>query len=298
MNDQARRLRELTAFYYADKKKNNVLSSPRRCISIAVSSGKGGVGKSNVSVYLAQTLALLNKKVLLFDADIGLANIHILLGINPRKTFKDVIDGRCSINDAMYGGPAGITIIPGTTGFKEIVEVSSHRMYELLQMLKKIENRYDYLIIDSSAGIGQQVISFAQHVDIPLVVMSPDPTSLTDAYTLIKILGHYHSFSPHVIVNMARSAKEGLETIDKLSLLLKRFLKLSLENYLILPYDQSIAQAVKGQGDVMRINPNTLFIHRLKEYARLLTGKTKNTRDGFFGRILNKNYQDTVKIAL
>ena len=134
------------------------------------------------------------------------------------------------------------------------------------------------------------MISFAQHVDIPIVVLSPDPTSLADAYTLIKILAHYHSLPPHVIVNMARSSKEGIETVEKISSLIRKFLRLSLESYLVLPYDQLIARAVKGQCDVMNINPNALFIHRLKQYARLLTGTKKKSKEGFFSRILHKNF--------
>ena len=215
MNDQAQKLRELAKNRQyigtaADTARNVGIS---KCRSIAVTSGKGGVGKTNIALFLAVTIAAARKRVLLMDADLGLANVHILLGIAPEHNISHFIEGECGLEKVICKGPGGIDILPGASGLEKLANLDSGRLELLQKEFSKLERNYDFLLIDTGAGIGASVTQFASRADTALLVMTPEPTSLAEAYAMVKILYEKASQRIAVIVNMVSSEKEGVETL-------------------------------------------------------------------------------------
>ena len=193
MNDQAQRLRELARsreiVSSADNSPNsNVTPATVRCKSIAVTSGKGGVGKTNIALSLAVSLASLKKKVLLLDADLGLANVHILLGLAPRYNLSHFFDQSCTLEQVIIKGVGGVDILPGASGLEELANLDLGHLELLQHHFYNLEEQYDFMIIDTGAGIGANVIRFASRADQVVLVMSPEPTSLADAYAMVKVL--------------------------------------------------------------------------------------------------------------
>ncbi len=155
---------------------------------IAVTGGKGGVGKTNVSVNLSLALAELGRRVMLLDADLGLANVDVLLGLTPKHTLADVIEGRCELRDVLLQGPGGIRIVPAASGTQSMVHLSPAQHAGLIQAFSDIGDNLDVLVIDTAAGIGESVVSFVRAAQEVLLVVCDEPTSITDAYALIKLL--------------------------------------------------------------------------------------------------------------
>jgi len=176
MTDQAQKLRELAAA---------AREQPR---IITVTSGKGGVGKSNVVINLATALSRMGKRVLIIDADLGLANIDILLGLRNRFNLQDVIEGRMTLKDVVVLGPAGIKVIPGSSGIPRIANMSSRKRQEFIASFKELENEADIILIDTSAGMTKNVIKFALLADDIILVTTPEPSAITDAYAMIKVI--------------------------------------------------------------------------------------------------------------
>jgi len=173
---------------------------------IAVTGGKGGVGKTNVSVNLALALADLGRRVMLMDADLGLANVDVLLGLSAKRTLEDVISGECELRDVLLQGPGGIRIVPAASGIQSMVQLSPMQHAGLIQAFSDISDNLDVLIIDTAAGIGDGVVSFVRAAQEVLVVVCDEPTSITDAYALIKLLNRDHGMNRfRVLANMATS---------------------------------------------------------------------------------------------
>lgn len=174
---------------------------------IAISSGKGGVGKTNIATNLGIMLASRGKRVCIFDADTNLANINILLNINPPYTLQQVLSGEKEINEILVGGPAGLQIVPAASGIAEFIELDRAQQERLLSALKQLESHFDYLLIDTAAGISDSVLNFLQAATHTVLMITPEPTSLTDAFSLLKVLkqrGSNHTIL--TVVNMASSA--------------------------------------------------------------------------------------------
>lgn len=155
---------------------------------IAMASGKGGVGRTSISVNLALAFANSGKRVVLFDADFGLANVHVQLGFAPELTIADVIKGSCELKDMLHLGPRGVRIVPASSGYNDVVKFDSALYAGLIQSFSEIDNSLDVLIVDTAAGIGESVISMVRAAQEVLIVLTPDPTSISDAYALIKLL--------------------------------------------------------------------------------------------------------------
>ena len=172
---------------------------------IGVTGGKGGVGKSNVSVNAAMALAELGRKVVLLDADLGLANVDVLLGLKPRYTLEDVLAGRASIDDVLVDGPGGIKVVPSSSGTQRMTKLPSREHGGLIQAFSTLQQKLDVLIIDTAAGIGEGVVNFLAACQRVLVVVCDEPTSITDAYALIKVLHQQHDIERfEVLANMTR----------------------------------------------------------------------------------------------
>jgi len=225
---------------------------------IAVTGGKGGVGKSNVSVNLAVSLADMGRKVVVLDADLGLANIDILLGITAKRNLSDVLNGECSLNDVMVTGPKGIRIVPATSGTQSMVNLGTLEQAGLINAFSEISNDIDVLIIDTAAGISETVVSFINAAQETLLVVCNEPTSITDAYAMIKLLNIEHGmYRFHVLANMVRSQQEGRELFQKLTKVTDRFLDVALQFGGAVPFDDYLRKSVQRQKAVVEAYPRS-----------------------------------------
>ena len=213
--------------------------------SIAIASGKGGVGKTTVAVNLALTLSQIGSKVSLMDADFGLANAHILLGINPKKTIRDVLKNNMSIEDVIETGPHGLKFISGGNGLIDILNIEKNSKYQLIRSLDPIEKQTDTLIVDIPAGASENSMTFASAVDRLVIILVSEPTSFMDAYTFIKTANldyNLHNFS--IVVNMAENEKAAQETFLKFQNIVSKFLDASLTFAGGIPRTKKIQNAI------------------------------------------------------
>lgn len=215
---------------------------------IAVTGGKGGVGKTNVSVNLSLALAELGRRVMLLDADLGLANVDVLLGLTPKRTLADVMEGRCELRDVLLQGPGGVRIVPAASGTQSMVHLSPAQHAGLIQAFSEIGDNLDVLVIDTAAGIGESVVSFVRAAQEVLLVVCDEPTSITDAYALIKLLNRDYGMNRfRVLANMAQSPQEGRNLFAKLTKVTDRFLDVALQYVGAVPYDECVRKAVQKQ---------------------------------------------------
>ena len=225
---------------------------------IGVSGGKGGVGKSNVSVNLAVALAERNSRVVLMDADLGLANLDVLLGIKPRQTLDDVISGRCTLDEVLVDGPAGVKVVPASSGIARMTRLSPAEQGGLVQAFSGLRQQVDYLLIDTAAGIGDAVGTFLSAAQNVLVVVCDEPTSITDAYALIKVLhAQYRISAFRVLPNMVRDRADGEQLFAKLQRVTDRFLDVELSFAGAIPMDENLRRAVKRQRALVDLYPSS-----------------------------------------
>lgn len=236
---------------------------------IAVSGGKGGVGKTNVSINLAVQLANRQQQVLVLDADLGLANIDVQLGLKSEKNLEDVFAGNASLPDILLEGPAGIKIVPASSGTQSMVKLSAQQHAGLIASFSELGNDVDTLIIDTAAGIADAVVAFTRAAQEVLIVVCDEPSSITDAYALIKLLQKEHGVqSFRVLANQTRSEKEGQLLFNRLQHTTDRFLDVILHYAGCIPFDESVRKAVKKQQAVSVAFPDSaaaLAYQRLAE---------------------------------
>jgi flagellar biosynthesis protein FlhG len=259
---------------------------------ISVTSGKGGVGKSNVVSNLAIALSAQGKKVLLIDADLGLGNLDVLLGLSPVYNLNHVLNGEKGIIDILIDGPAGIKIIPAGSGVQELTSLGQHEKLKLLDELDMLEEQFDIMIVDTEAGISENVTYFTVAAQEIFVVVTPEPTSITDAYALIKLLAtRYSEHHFKVLVNMSKDSEEALEVFRKLANVAGRFLDISLDYLGCVIKDEKVVEAVKRQKAVMDIFPDSEAAQCFATIAkRVIENKRQNRVKGniqfFFRRML------------
>jgi flagellar biosynthesis protein FlhG len=298
MGDQASRLRELAGagFFGEILPKPEALiaadasmgpSGRTGCTTIAVTSGKGGVGKTTVALSLAAAIARMRRKVLLIDADFGLASVHILLGIAPRRNLSQAICGECAIETIVSHGPGGIHLIPGTGGVESMANLSRSDLARAIGLLSRFEREYDFIIIDTAAGIGDSVTRLAMHADLPIVVVTPEPASLADAYAMLKVLHRHGARQSAAVINMAASDREGAETFDRLNALVLQFLQRRVQCFGSLPFDREISRYVKSQRVAVIENPNGSFSGKVQKMAWKISGRPSLRRMGFFDRVMH-----------
>ncbi len=188
------------------------MNKPKPVRVIAVTSGKGGVGKSNVSLNLAVSLSQAGENVLVMDADMGLANLDILLGLTPKQNLIHVLDGECSLDDIILEGPAGISIIPASSGVRRMAELTPAQNMGIIQAFSELTRPIDTLIVDTAAGLNDAVVSFVRAAKEIIVVVCDEPASITDAYAMIKVLNKDFGIQRmHVLANQAQSMQQGRE---------------------------------------------------------------------------------------
>ena len=223
---------------------------------IALSSGKGGVGKSTLSVNLCVALAQQGQRVCLFDADTNLANVNILMGLSPRFTLQEFLNGERSIDEILIEGPAGVSIVPAASGIAEFIHLSDTQQKNLLAALQELEQRFDYLIIDTAAGIHDQVIQFLLAAPYTILVITPDPTSLTDAFSLLKVLKRYFfDHQVHVIVNMVSGLPAAHDVYKRFTLAAAKFLQLEIRYLGYVLTDQQLGESVRRQQPLQLYRP-------------------------------------------
>ncbi len=236
---------------------------------IAVTGGKGGVGKSNVSVNLSIALADLGHRVVLLDADLGLANIDILLGITSKNNISNVLSGEISLRDVLVDGPGGIRIIPAASGTQAMASLEPVEHAGLIRAFSTISDQLDILVVDTAAGIGDGVVSFVKAAQEVLLVVTDEPTSITDVYALIKLLNRDHGlFRFRIVANMVKSSQEGHNVYDKLLKVTDRFLDVALQYVGCIPFDESVKKAVQRQKPVILAYPRAKASLAIKSLAK------------------------------
>lgn len=251
-NDQAQLLRQMMSGqsddYVGNFKKNMHI--------ITVASGKGGVGKSNFSVNLALALRALGKNPIILDADFGLANVEVILGEHPKYNLAHLINGNCKIQDLVTKSKYGISFISGGSGIRDMSFLPSYQIAEISQKLEQLSDLTDILIIDTGAGINDIVVKFCNLADQVYVVVTPEPTSVTDSYALLKTLVNNFKLDTNVrlMINKADSQKEAHDVFRKLSYACENFLQFHVEYAGFVPFDEQLFRAVKEQVPIFKYN--------------------------------------------
>ncbi|PJN56052.1 Flagellum site-determining protein YlxH [Paenibacillus sp. GM2FR] len=246
MTDQAHSLRQLV--YSQQSGNSGMATSPRTAKIITVSSGKGGVGKSNFTLNFALTLQSMGKKVLVFDADIGMANIDVLMGVSSRYSLYHLIRREKSIEEVIQYGPDRLPYIAGGSGLADMMSLSEDEMDYFISQIERIASEMDYIIFDTGAGLSKENMKFITSADQCLVVTTPEPTSITDAYALIKVVHGTECQVPFsLIVNRAGDEQEAREAANKIILTAQRFLDIDIKLLGSIADDTHVVQAVKRQ---------------------------------------------------
>jgi len=245
------------------------MAKPKPVRVIAVTSGKGGVGKTNVSVNMALAMAALGRKVMVMDADLGLANIDVMLGLKPLYNLSHVIRGERTLEEVLIEGPGGVRIVPAASGVKLMAELNPMQHAGLIRAFSELSFDLDVLLVDTAAGISDSVISFSRAAQEVVVVVCDEPASLTDAYALMKVLNRDHGVQRfNVLSNMSHSAQEGREMFAKLVNVTDRYLDATL-NYLgTVPYDEYLLKAVRKQRPVIDAFPRSRSALAFKNLAQ------------------------------
>jgi len=231
------------------------IKAPRARV-ISITSGKGGVGKTNVTANLAYALSQIGKKVLVVDADLGLANIDILLGLTPKYNLQHVITGKKRLSEVIISGPGGIKILPASSGVEELTSLSSEQKRRLVVEFSYLDDSYDFLLIDTAAGISSNVIYFNLAASEVIVLLEPDPTSFTDCYAMIKVLSIKYGMNRFkILLNNISTESEAREVFEKLHLVTDRFLQVNLEYLGFVFHDKKLREAVRLQRAVVEAFP-------------------------------------------
>ena len=238
-----------------DTSRNKRASSTR---VISVTSGKGGVGKTNIVANLGYAFARRGAKVLILDADLGLGNLDVLLGLAPKFNLSHVIMGQKSIQDIIVEGPGNMRILPASSGIQELTQLNQTQKIQILTELDQLIDAVDILFIDTAAGISSNVMDFNVTAHEIIVVVSPEPTAITDAYALMKVLSlKYAEKSCKVIVNLADTSAQGREVFRQLNMVTERFLDMNIDYLGSVLFDAKITQGVKQQKLVSELYPDT-----------------------------------------
>jgi flagellar biosynthesis protein FlhG len=246
--------------------KRSMASGPVQVI--AVTGGKGGVGKTSVSINLATAMSSAGKRVLLLDGDLGLANVDVMLGLSPRQTLAQVLDGTCTLDEVIVEAPQGFHVVPSASGVASMANLTATEHLNIVQAFSSISQRLDVMIVDTAAGIAHGVLQFSQAAQHVLVVVCDEPASITDAYALIKVLSRTHGVREfHVLSNQCSKPGEGMSLFKKLERVTSRFLDVVLEYAGEVPDDPYLKRAVREQRPVTEAYPASPAAQAFKKLA-------------------------------
>jgi flagellar biosynthesis protein FlhG len=236
---------------------------------IAVTGGKGGVGKSNISANLAVALSLLGRRVMLLDGDLGLANVDVLFGLQPLYNMGDVVRGERSLEEILITGPAGVMVVPGSSGISALANLSASQHAGIVHAFSELTCDLELLLVDTPTGISDLVLRLGEAAHEVIVVVCDEPTSITDAYAVIKVLSRERGVSRfRIVTNMTRQGGHGRELFEKLLRVTERFLEVSLDHAGSVPYDDRVWRAVQMQTPFVTAFPNSLAAAALRQMAR------------------------------
>lgn len=294
MIDQAAKLRELinNRKMYNKQISSQDEQNAKDARIICVTSGKGGVGKTNFTINLAMELSKLNNRVVIIDADLGLANIDVVLGTIPKYNLLDVIHNGKTVEEVMVTGPNNIKIISGGSGVIELVDMPLVSIQQLIEKLQPINHHADIILIDTGAGLSNSVLSFVLAAQEVIIVTTPEPTSITDAYAMIKTINLKEKNKKiKVIVNRVENITEGNIAFEKLKNAAKRFLSMDLYKLGYVFEDNSVIKSVKKQTPFTIEYPNSIVSKNIKSIAMKLVNdidiENANTFDHFFKKLVN-----------
>jgi len=293
MNDQAEALRRIVG------NMNNGMAMPetrkpeKRARVITITSGKGGVGKTSVTVNLAIALSRLGLRVAILDVDFGLANVDLLFGINPRYTLLDLIRDEKSIFEVMTDGPDNIKFLSGGSGVEELIRLDRKKLRKFIGSIALLDKLYDIILIDTGAGVSRNVMSFIMAADEIILVTTPEPTAITDAYALVKMVSRRDRKKIiRVLVNKAETAREAEDIANKLIVVSEKFLSLKLYKLGYILYDDTIVKSVKLQKPFCLNYPKSQAARSMFALADALVDSNRGSEDllgarGFIQRVLS-----------
>ena len=272
------------------------MANPKPVRVIAVASGKGGVGKTNVSVNLAVAMAATGQKVMLMDADLAMANVDVLLGLRPEGNLSHVIDGKLTLEEVLVEGPEGLLIVPASSGVSRLAQLTPMEHAGLIRAFSELSVPLDTLIVDTAAGVSDSVVSFTHAAQEVIVVVCDEPASITDAYALIKVLSREHGVNRfQILANMAASDDEGRNLYRKIATVCDRYLDVNLHFLGTIPQDEYLRKAVQKQAPVVQAYPGS----RAAKAFRQVAGKadkwpvpsgTSGKLEFFVERLINPSY--------
>jgi flagellar biosynthesis protein FlhG len=272
--DQAERLRDLMG------------GGGSRARVLAVTSGKGGVGKTNVAVNLALALAELGKRVILVDVDIGLANADVLLSVEPKLHLGHVLSGEVSTLDALTSGPGGVLLLPGCVGVRHLSDLEKTEREFLMRSFQDLEAYADFVLIDTAAGISRNVIQFSAAADEAIVVTSPEPTAITDGYAVIKAISREKGFGRiRLLVNLVHDRAEARRVTDRIQMVARRFLGIEVDGLGHIVWDDFVRHAVRRKRPFLLEHPRSpasLCVRAIAE--KILGERPAIPSGGFFKR--------------
>lgn len=287
MMDQAQKLRDIVSENATDE------TGKTDARIITISSGKGGVGKTNFTVNLAIALAKLNKRVTIIDADLGLANVDVLFGLVPKYNLSHVLKGEISVQECLFKGPYDINIISGGSGIMDLIDLEQNQLEKLIHTLLYFNDVSDYILIDTGAGLSKSVISFVDAASDVMLVITPDPTSITDAYALIKNIVKENEKKIKLIINRVESNEEGDEVFNKLDQAVSKFLGRELENLGYIFEDNNLKKAVRKQMPVLEAYPRAISSKGIENIAYNIENNGKYAKSAhsfrtFINKLINK----------
>jgi len=253
------------------------LPPKRNARVITVTSGKGGVGKTNITINLAIALSELGRRVVILDADFGLANIDVLFGIVPQYTLLDVITNKRNILEVLTDGPKNTKFISGGSGVEELIKLERQHIFRFVENMALLDKLADVIIVDTGAGLSENVMSFVMAADEVLLVTTPEPTSITDAYALIKMVSNRDKTKKiKVVVNRSDNSSEANDVISKLVLVADKFLGLALEPAGYILHDDAVIKAVKQQQPFLLMYPKSQAARNIRELSLALTNSERS----------------------
>ncbi|WP_321324262.1 MinD/ParA family protein [Thiomicrorhabdus sp.] len=263
LNDQAAGLRAMQT----NKTTSSSETQPVRVIAVA--SGKGGVGKTNVSVNLGISLSKLGHRVLLMDADMGLANVDIMLGLQTKYNLSHVLDGEKTLQEVIVEGPGGLKIIPAASGVRRMAQLSALENAGIINAFSELSGDIDILLVDTAAGIADSVVSFCRAAQEVVVVVTDEPASITDAYALVKVLSRDYQLTQfRLLANMSRTPGHGRQLYEKFAKVCEQFLDVSIDFLGSVPFDHDLREAVQKQVPVTVYRPNSIASKSFNDMAK------------------------------